>query len=101
MPVFATTVRAKLRDADPEAAKDAHNAIVARLRPKLEPMGGTGHMVFANPQDPREFLAMDRWESEEALAALRDPAVQAELASLFDGPPQITIWQVRDGWTAY
>ena len=101
MPVFATTVRARLRDADPEAAKARHNAIVAKLRPMLEPMGGTGHMVFANAEDPQEFLAMDRWESEAALAALRDPAVQAEIASLFDGPPQVTVWAVRDGWSAY
>lgn len=101
MAVFATTVRARLRDEDPEAALRRHNEIVARLRQKLEPMGGTGHMVFANAEDPREFLAVDRWESMEGLAALQDPAVQAEIGSLFDGPPQVTVWQVREGWTAY
>ena len=98
---FITTVRAKLRDADPAAAQEAHNGIVGRLRPQLEPKGGSSHMVFANAQDPREFLAIDRWDSEEGLAALQDPAIQAEIASLFDGPPQVTVWAPRDGWTAY
>lgn len=98
---YITTVRARLREADPAAAMEQHNAIVGRLRPRGEPLGGVGHMVFANAQDPREFLAIDRWESAEGMAALQDPAVQAEIASLFDGPPQVTVWAVRDDWTAY
>lgn len=101
MGYFITTVRAKLRDADPATAKERHNAIVARLRPQLEPKGGSSHMVFANAEDPQEFLAVDRWDSMEGLSALRDPAVQAEIGSLFDGPPQVTVWSVRDEWTAY
>jgi hypothetical protein len=101
MGYFATTVRVRLRDADPAAARARHNEIVAKLRPMLEPKGGSSHMVFANAEDPREFLAIDRWDSADGLTALQDPAVQAEIASLFDGPPQVTVWAVRDGWTAY
>jgi hypothetical protein len=101
MATFATTVRAKLRDTDPEVARARHNAIVAKLRPQLEPKGGTAHMVFANAQDPMEFLAIDRWDSPEGLQALQDPAVQQEIASMFDGAPQVTVWEVREGWTAY
>ena len=99
---YITTVRARLRDADPAAALERHNGIVARLRPALEPAGGTGHMVFANAQDPGEFLAVDRWETIEALQTfMGDPAVQQEIGSLFDGPPDVSVWAVRDGWTAY
>ncbi|MEZ0241133.1 MAG: putative quinol monooxygenase [Chloroflexota bacterium] len=98
---YITTVRARLKDEDPEAAQERHNGIVARLRPQLEPKGGTSHMVFANSEDPREFLAVDRWDSMEGLAALQDPAVQGEIGSLFDGPPQVTVWAVREGWSAY
>lgn len=101
MGYFITTVRGKLRESDPTAAKELHNGIVARLRPKLEPMGGSSHMVFANAQDPTEFLAVDRWDSMEGLNALQDPAIQAEIGSMFDGPPQVTVWSVRDEWTAY
>lgn len=98
---FITTVRGKLRLADPAAAKELHNGIVARLRPELEPKGGSSHMVFANAQDPQEFLAIDRWDSEEGLAGLQDPAIQAEIGSMFDGPPQVTVWAPREEWTAY
>ncbi len=99
---YITTVRARLRDADPAAAMERHNEIVGRLRPQLEPKGGSGHMVFANAQDPREFLAIDRWDSIEALQeSMGDPAVQQEIGSLFDGQPEVTVYAVRDGWTAY
>jgi quinol monooxygenase YgiN len=99
---YITTVRARLRDADPAAAQERHNGIVARLRPTLEPAGGIGHMVFANAQDPGEFLAVDRWETIEALQRfMGDPSVQQEIGSLFDGPPDVSVWAVRDGWTAY
>ncbi len=99
---YITTVRARLRDADPAAAMKAHNAIVDRLRPRGEPLGGVGHTTFANAEDPREFLAIDRWDSVEGLQRfMSDPSVQAEIGSLFDGPPQVTVWGERDGWRAY
>ena len=99
---YITTVRARLLDADPGAAMERHNGIVGRLRSRLEPMGGTSHMVFANPEDQREFLAIDRWETLEALQqAMGDPATQQEIGSLFEGMPEISVWSARDGWTAY
>ena len=59
-------------------------------------------MVFANAQDPGELLAVDRWQTLEALQRfMADPSVQQEIGSLFDGPPDVTVWAVRDGWTAY
>jgi hypothetical protein len=99
---YITTVRGKLLKTDPTEAMDLHNSIVGRLRPRGEPLGGTGHMVFANAQDPGEFLAVDRWDTIEGLQALMgDPSVQAEIGSMFDGAPQVTIWVSRDGWTTY
>ena len=99
---WITTVRARLRDEDQQQAKERHNGIVDRLRPKGEPLGGSGHMVFANAQDPREFLAVDRWDSAEGMQQfMGDPAVQGEIGSLFDGPPQVTVWQEREGWRGY
>ncbi len=97
-----TTVRGRLRDSDPAAARDLHNRIVVGLRPKGTPLGGTGHMVFGNAQDPGEFLAIDRWESMDGLQTfMGDASVQAEIGSLFDGPPQVTVWTEREGWRAY
>lgn len=101
MPYY-TTVRARLKDADPEAAREAHNAVVARLRPGNTELGGVGHRVFANVQDPQEFLALDTWESMEGLQqAFGNPDTQREIGSLFDGQPEVTIWSPRDGWTAF
>lgn len=99
---YITTVRARLSKVDPAAAMEQHNDILSRLRPRGEPLGGVGHMVFANAQDPQEFLAIDRWETIEGLQAfMGDPAVQAEIGGMFDGPPDVTIWATREGWTSY
>jgi quinol monooxygenase YgiN len=99
---FYTTVRGKLKVADPQAALELHNAIVGGLRPRNEPLGGVGHRVFANVQDPMEFLALDTWDSMEGLQqAFGDPDTQAQMGSMFDGPPEVTIWAPREGWTAF
>lgn len=89
---YITTVRARLREPDPTGAMAQHNSILGRLRPRGEPLGGVGHMVFANAQDPREFLAVDRWETIEGLRSfMGGSAVQAEIGALFDGPPDVTV----------
>ncbi|MCI0347275.1 MAG: hypothetical protein L0221_17825 [Chloroflexi bacterium] len=99
---FITTVRARLRDADPEAAMATHNGILGRLRPIGDSLGSTGHRVYANAQDPQEFLAIDSWSTIEGLQQfMGDPKVQAEIGGMFEGPPDVTVWAVRDGWTAY
>ena len=99
---FYTTVRGRLNNADPNAAMEVHNGIVARVTPKNTPLGATGHRVFANVQDPMEFMAMDTWENLDGLQqAFGDPDTQAEIGSMFDGQPQVTIWAPREGWTTF
>ena len=101
MPYY-TTVRARLKDADPEAAREAHTAVVGRLRPGNAELGGVGQRVYANVQDPQEFVALDTWESMEGLQqAFGNPDTQREIGSLFEGQPEVTIWSPRDGWTAF
>lgn len=99
---YITTVRARLRNPDPKGAMEEHNTIVDRLRPRGTPLGGVGHAVFSNAQDPQEFLAIDRWDTIEGLQQfMGDPSVQQEIGSLFDGPPDVKIWAEREGWRAY
>jgi hypothetical protein len=99
---YITTVRGRLAKADPAAAQAQHDAIVAQLEPKSRPLGATGHMVFANPSDPRDFFAVDAWSSPEGLQAfMSDPATQAELMSMFEGAPDVTVWASRDGWRTF
>ena len=99
---FYTTVRGRLNNTDPEKAKQLHNDIVARVTPRNEPLGATGHRVFVNVQDPMEFLAMDTWQSVEGLQeAFGNQETRSDIVSMFDGEPQVTIWAPREGWTAF
>jgi quinol monooxygenase YgiN len=99
---YITTVRGRLLHDDVVAAMEQHNGIVARVRQRGEPLGNIAHTVYANAQDPREFLAIDTWNSIEGLQAMMgDPSVQAELGSMFDGMPEVTVWAAREGWTAF
>ena len=99
---YITIVRGRLKDADPEAAAAAHNAIVDELRPRSEPLGAVGHQAYADPQDPGTFVAIDRWSNVEGLQQfLSDPTVQARLGSMFDGQPDVTVLAEREGWRAF
>lgn len=99
---YITIVRGRLRDADQEAAKKAHNAIVDELRPQSEPLGAAGHQAYVDPQDPGSFVAIDRWSNIEGLQQfLGKPDVQARLGSMFDGQPEVTVLAEREGWRAF
>jgi quinol monooxygenase YgiN len=97
-----TKVQGRLATADQQAAMEHHNRIVDGLIPRTRELGGTGHAVYANAQDPMQFLAIDSWESVEAIQRfLGDPAVAAEIGGMFDGPPDVSIWVTREGWRAF
>jgi quinol monooxygenase YgiN len=99
---YITIVRGRLKDADQDAARDAHNSIVDALRPRSEPLGAVGHQAYVDPQDPVSFVAIDRWSNVEGLQQfLGDPAVQAQLGSMFDGAPEVSVLAERDGWRAF
>jgi quinol monooxygenase YgiN len=99
---YITIVRGRLRDADQNAARDAHNAIVDALRPRSEPMGAAGHQAYVEPEDPGSFVAIDRWSNIEGLQQfLGDPSVQQQLGSMFDGQPEVTVLAEREGWRAF
>lgn len=99
---FHTTVRGRLRHADPAEAQRAHDDVVASLIPTTQGHGGSGHRVFGDVGDPQEFLALDTWDSIEGLrAAFADESVQARIGSLFEEPPEVRIWSPREGWTTF
>ena len=99
---YITIVRGRLRDADQDVARDAHNSIVDGLRPKSEPLGAVGHQAYVDPQDPGGFVAIDRWSGIEGLQQfLGDPGVQARLGSMFDGAPEVSVLAEREGWRAF
>jgi quinol monooxygenase YgiN len=99
---YITIVRGRLKDADQAAAQKSHDAIVDSVRPRSEPMGAVGHQAYADAQDPGSFVAIDRWSNIEGLQQfLGDPSVQAQLGSMFDGAPEVTVLAEREGWRAF
>lgn len=99
---YITIVRGRLKDSDQGAARDAHNSIVDALRPKSEPLGAVGHQAYVDPQDPGGFVAIDRWSNIEGLQQfLGDPSVQAQLGSMFDDMPEVSVLAEREGWRAF
>jgi quinol monooxygenase YgiN len=99
---FYTTVRARLKHVDMREAMDAHNGVVSRIVDTTKANGGSSHRVFANPEDPRDFLAMDTWDSLEGMQkSYGDPTIQAEIGGLFESPPEVTVWSSREGWTTF
>lgn len=98
---FITVVRGRLKDADGGAAQAAHDAIVAKLMPVSQPLGATGHRVYLNAQDRRQFLAIDGWESLEGLQKfMSDPNTAATMGQMFDGPPEVAVYAAA-GWLGF
>lgn len=98
---YITIVRAKLKGANPEAARQVHDATVEKLSAMTRPMGAIGHQPFLNTQDPTEFLAVDTWNNLEGLQTfMSNPDVAAEFGKLFEGMPDVTIW-TEAGWASF
>jgi quinol monooxygenase YgiN len=56
--------------------------------------GDVSHRVFVNAQDERDFLGLDEWQSAEAFQKFSgDPKIAEFFGQLFDGQPQVTVWQ--------
>jgi len=98
---YVSIVRAKLRGADPDAARKQHDGTVDQLSALTRPMGAVSHQAYLNPQQPMEFLAVDRWKDLEGLQKfMRDPKVAEAFGALFEGQPDISIWS-ESGWASF
>jgi hypothetical protein len=98
---YIVTVRGVLKDTAEGAAQKTHDAIIGRLSPRGRSLGSAGHRTFLNTQDQREFLAIDTWESAEGMQEfMSDQSVGAEIGSLFERQPQVTVW-AESGWAGY
>ena len=94
---FVVTVRGMLKG-DEKSAQKVHDETVAKLAPLSKPMGATSHQAFLNPQNRKEFLALDGWDNLEAIQKLySDPKLAEEFGKLFEGAPEVTVWS-DSGW---
>lgn len=99
MAVFVT-IRGRLRD-DPSAIRKIHDAVTTATKEMALQAGDISHRVYLNPQDGREFLGIDEWESTQAVQAFSaNPQIQEFFSQMFEGAPDVAIWQ-EAGWNAW
>jgi hypothetical protein len=98
---YIVTVRGMLKSADEEESQKTHDATVEKVSPLGKSMGSTGHQAYLNPQNRREFLAIDFWDNLEGIQKLySDPNLATEFGKLFEGQPEVVIW-ADSGWFQY
>ena len=97
---YVTIVRATLKGS-PKEAQMAHDAVVEKLSAMTRPMGAIGHKPHLNPQNAKEFLAIDTWNNLEGLQKfMNDPQVMQSFGELFEGRPDISVWAESD-WASF
>jgi quinol monooxygenase YgiN len=94
------TIRGRLRD-DSEAIREIHDAVTTATKEMALQAGDISHRVYLNPGDGRDFLGIDESKSAEAVQAFSaNPQIQEFFAQMFEGVPEVTIWQGA-GWNEW
>lgn len=97
---YIVTVRGLLKG-DASQSQRVHDATVSQISPQGRAMGNTSHQTYLNTQNGREFFAIDVWDNLEAIQKLySDPNLAAEFGKLFEGQPEVTIWE-NTGWMQF
>jgi quinol monooxygenase YgiN len=99
---YVVTVRGTLKSTDPKQARIDHDTTFERLGAIGKSLGSIGHQTFLDPQNPRQFLAIDTWPSMEALQQFMGHAINpgAAIAAMFEGQPDVTVWG-ESGWNGF
>src|SRR5262245_10030042 len=78
---LVVVVRGTLKSTDEKESMAVHNATIQMVGPMGRSMGNVSHRAYLNPQNRREFLAIDVWDNMEGpQKLLQDPALGAEFA---------------------
>jgi quinol monooxygenase YgiN len=94
------TVRARLK-AEPESIQTLHDQVTAATKEMAQAAGDISHKVFLNPQDRRDFVGIDEWQSAEAFQKFSgDPKIMEFFGQLFEGQPQASVWE-NPGWNQW
>lgn len=90
-------VRGRLAGADAESARAAHDQVASSGEESVVAAGDVAHVVFVDPNDPFEIIAVDIWSSPDNLEAVySDPMFQSGFSAIFDEPPAITVFASTD-----
>jgi quinol monooxygenase YgiN len=99
MPV-TITIRARLKG-DVSSMKTLHDQVTGATKEAAKQAGDISHVVYLNPQDQRDFLGIDTWQSaEQAQAFAGSPQIQEFFSRLFDGQPEVKMWS-ESGWNKW
>ena len=94
------TIRGRLRD-EPGAIRQIHDQVTGATKEMALQAGDLSHHVYLNPQDDRDFLGIDEWESAEAVQAFSaNPQIQEFFGQMFEGAPEVTIYE-GSGWNEW
>jgi quinol monooxygenase YgiN len=93
-------VRARLKGT-PEAMRKLHDEVTGATQELARAAGDVSHSVYLNPRDPKDFLGIDVWQSAEAFQKFAsDPKIQGFFAQLFDGAPEVALFE-DSGWNRW
>jgi|SRR5882672_725030 len=99
--LYITIVRGQLKSESIEENKKVHDMIFKPLQEFGRSLSAIGHKVYLNPQNPKEFLAIDTWTTLEGPQKLfSDPKVGEEFSKLFESTPEVTFWGESD-WAGF
>lgn len=94
------TIRGRLRD-DPASIREIHDQVTGATKDMAVQAGDISHHVYLNPQDDRDFLGIDEWQSAEALQTFSaNPQIQEFFGQMFEGQPEVTVWE-GSGWNEW
>jgi quinol monooxygenase YgiN len=94
------TIRGRLRD-DPASTQKIHDEVTAATKDMALQAGDISHRVYLGPQDGRDFLGIDEWQSAEAVRSFSaNPQIREFFGRMFEGAPEITIWE-GSGWNEW
>ncbi len=98
---YVVVVRGMLKSADEKQSQATHDATINMVGPTGRSMGNVSHRAYLNPQNRREFMAIDVWDNADGpQKMLQDPTLGAEFGKLFEGQPNVTMWAATD-WEAW
>ena len=98
---YITIVRGWLKSESLEENRRAHDTIFEPLKALGTSMSAIGHQAYLNPQNPKEFLAIDTWTTLKGAQKLfNDPTIAEQFAQLFESMPEITFWG-ESGWASF
>jgi quinol monooxygenase YgiN len=94
------TIRARLKGS-PDSIQKIHDQVTGATKEMARQAGDLTHAVYLDPQDGREFLGIDTWQSVEQMQAFAsNPQIQEFFGQMFEGQPEVKVWE-DSGWNRW